>query len=196
MKHEKPTTSEIVSGDLRPTLKSRLSRLRKNLKAVTKKQLVIGGVALAVLTAGVIGYLVFQNPQEEPSSGIQAYVCDGTKVRQSSAQIAAFNVATNEPTEKKIDDMYKSANQIRAMENHENDPNCLHLLTQYYVTLGDAPEARKYLDLRLARKDAITNEFLADAETLQRSVEDVEEQYKQAQEGTRFIKGEPGAENN
>ncbi len=81
--------------------------------------------------------------------------------------------------------------RIQQQDGYDRDPNCLYILTEYYLSIGDSLNSRKYFDkfervyagkgLMLKSKQA-----LRDPESLQDGVEMLERQREEAIKNIRF----------
>lgn len=192
MKHDKTKNSNVITGDLRVPLSKKVKNALAKIKPRSKKQAyLLGGVAL-LLVAGLTGYFLVWK-KDSSNQVAEALVCDAPMIREGMSRVATFNVNVRQTQGKKIDGIYKAANHIRTLSNYEKDPDCLHLLTQYYVTVGNAAEARTYFNQRLTWKDAKTSELLGELEELRVMVEAVEQQAKETESNIRFIQENPDA---
>jgi len=97
------------------------------------------GLAIVIL-ALIIGYAALKDHQKKANTVATANICvasPNNKILEDAAK--NFNV-------KDRYQLQKDVVKIQNLPNYQQDPNCLYVLTRFYINNGDAANAQKYVD--------------------------------------------------
>lgn len=125
-KGKKPPNPNVVVGNNSTSLSEKLKTHKKLILAVVL-------VIIVALGAGAGWYLLKKNTNENKLSCPGDIIADAKPILSDS---------TTDLTSRS-----KLVDKILTTNNYKTEPNCLAILTAYYVNASDAESAKKYNDL-------------------------------------------------
>lgn len=98
------------------------------------KKMILTALAVFILIifSFSLGYVIWQSKFSEPEG-----ICSQNMLEDSGKKISSNT--TNQ--------LVATVKQIQDTPGHETDPNCLYVLTKYYIDVTDADNASKYYKL-------------------------------------------------
>ncbi len=128
MSHKfKKTSKVVVSGEIKQS--HHLPSLKKN----KKSWLIIGLVTGLVVLASATGYFLYK--QKVADNAVSTACTDKSAngiLDKAAKVIAPSQVAELQPIVK----------QIETLKNYDQDPNCLGVITTYYINISDSQNAQ------------------------------------------------------
>jgi len=98
-----------------------------------RKKIIMSFTIILVTAAGFIAYIYISNRPSPP----EARGCSEQTIRESAGKIA----------EEKTPELVGTVQYIQRQPGYDSDVNCLYILTTYFISVSDAENARKYLDM-------------------------------------------------
>jgi type VI protein secretion system component VasK len=108
----------------------------KNRKVIKVVAIVLA-VALILTAGGYLGYRYYKNRQNSASKKT-VDVC-GSKYQGNLLQEAGDNLQPQS-----VEKLKPYVDKILGLNNYEKDPNCLYVVTLYYINISDSDQADRY----------------------------------------------------
>ena len=109
---------------------------KKGHSFLSRKILIWSGIVVIVLCLiGLVIYLYLLSSQK-PKPVISSCTNNSSLLNNASKAIISNNITSQS----------KIVNQIKKIPNYQKDPNCLYIMTSYYINTSNASEASSYLN--------------------------------------------------
>jgi hypothetical protein len=111
----------------------------------TLPKLKIAGVVFVILLIGSLGWWGYAQLRMR-SSHRQTTTCTDNTSGDVLPQAVAILQLPTKKSKTKNKQLKPIAAKIQTLPGYDKDPNCLYVVTEYYIGLGDSQNARTYFD--------------------------------------------------
>lgn len=88
-------------------------------------------VLVVILIASIVSYGIYKRERSRKTVACSQVIIEQGNILNGSGNMSAFG---------------ELAKVIRQKDNYAKDPNCLYILTEYQITVGDLPAAKAAID--------------------------------------------------